>query len=184
MALAPVPENIKHYRILRKLGEGGMGVVYAAHDERLDRHVAIKMIRESTGDESAQRRFWREARSAAGVNHPNICQIHEIGEENGRPFIVMELLEGESLAERLDRGPLSAADAIVVMLGLLAALEALHRREIVHRDLKPSNVFLTAHGPKVLDFGLARSVQLTQEETEAPTITALTLPGAFLGTPH
>jgi eukaryotic-like serine/threonine-protein kinase len=184
MALAVAPENIKHYRILRKLGEGGMGVVYAAHDERLHRHVAIKMIRECTADESAQRRFWREARAAAGVNHPNVCQIHDIGEENGRPFIVMELLEGESLAERLDRGRFSAADAIAVMLGLLAALEALHRREIVHRDLKPSNVFLTAHGPKVLDFGLACAFHPTATETHVSTITALTLTGVFLGTPH
>jgi eukaryotic-like serine/threonine-protein kinase len=184
MSLAPAPENIKHYRILRKLGEGGMGVVYVAHDERLDRHVAIKMIRESTVDGRAQQRFWREGRAAAGVNHPNVCQIHDIGEENGRPFIVMELLEGESLAERLDRGSLSAADAIPVMLGLLAALEALHRREIVHRDLKPSNVFLTAHGPKVLDFGLARTFQAAPAETEVSTIAALTLPGTFLGTPH
>ncbi len=161
-----------------------MGVVYAAHDERLDRHVAVKMIRESSEDAWAQRRFWREARSGAGVNHPNVCQIYEIGEENGRSFIVMELLEGESLAERLHRGPLSAADAIPVMLGLLAALEALHRREIVHRDLKPSNVFLTAHGPKVLDFGLARAIQPASTETEVSIITALTLPGTFLGTPH
>lgn len=161
-----------------------MGVVYAAHDERLDRHVAVKMIRESSEDAWAQRRFWREARSAAGVNHPNVCQVYEIGEENGRSFIVMELLEGESLAERLHHGPLSAADAIPVMLGLLAALEALHRREIVHRDLKPSNVFLTAHGPKVLDFGLARAIQPASTETEVSAITALTLPGTFLGTPH
>ena len=161
-----------------------MGVAYAAHDERLQRNVAIKMIRETCGDEQAQRRFWREARAAAGVNHPNVCQIHEISEENGRPFIVMELLEGESLAERLDRGPLSVADAVPVMLGMLAALEALHCREIVHRDLKPSNVFLTAHGPKVLDFGLARTFQPAPADAEGPTATALTLPGAFLGTPH
>jgi serine/threonine protein kinase len=183
MAFVPASGTIQHYRILRKLGEGGMGVVYVAHDERLQRRVAIKVIRETCGDEQAQRRFWREARTAAGVNHPNVCQIHEFGEENGRPFIVMELLEGESLAERLDRGPLSVADAIAVMLGILAALEALHRREIVHRDLKPSNIFLTVNGPKVLDFGLACTFQPAPAGAEGP-ITALTVPGVCLGTPH
>jgi serine/threonine protein kinase len=139
-------ERIGHYRFVRKLGEGGMGVVYEAHDERLQRPVAIKMLRQAGLDEQASKRLWREARAAAAVNHPNVCQIYEIGEENGVLFIAMELLHGESLATVLDRGPLPAADATQIMLGVLVALEALQRREIVHRDLKPSNIFQTAHG--------------------------------------
>ncbi len=153
---APLPARIGHYAIVRKLGEGGMGVVYAARDDRLGREVALKTMAALVRDETGRRRFWREARAAASVNHPNVCQIYEIGEEGGELFIAMELLEGEPLSERLRRGPLSAAQAVPVGLGMLAALSALHARGIVHRDLKPSNVFLTAHGVKLLDFGLAR----------------------------
>ena len=141
-----------------------MGVVYAARDERLERIVALKTMsmRDGSttsspgGDETARKRFWREARAAASVNHPNVCQIYEIGEDDGQLFIAMELLEGEALADRLRRGPLSVSEAVPVALGMLAALSALHARGIVHRDLKPSNVFLTPHGVKLLDFGLAR----------------------------
>ena len=149
------PERIGHYTVERKLGEGGMGVVYAARDERLGRTIALKTLSAPAGDETARQRLWREARAAASVNHPNVCQIHEIGEEDGRLFIAMELLEGETLDDRLHGGPLAPAEAIPIGLGILAALGALHGRGIVHRDLKPSNVFLTPHGVKVLDFGLA-----------------------------
>jgi serine/threonine protein kinase/Flp pilus assembly protein TadD len=176
-----LPDQIGQYRILHKIGEGGMGVVYSAHDPRLDRRVAIKVIREAATDEQARRRFWREARAAAGVSHPNICQIYEVGEQDGAPYLVMELLEGESLAERLRRGRLPLEEAVAVMLGVLAALEALHRRELVHRDLKPSNVFLTPHGPKLLDFGLARTWQVGPD---AATLGDLTQPGTILGTPR
>jgi serine/threonine protein kinase len=162
-ATAPIPEGlparIGHYAIARKLGEGGMGVVYAARDERLERIVAVKTMSTMSPvahDETARKRFWREARAAASVNHPNVCQIYEIGEDRGRLFIAMELLEGESLAECLRRGPLSVSRAVPIALSMLAALSALHARGIVHRDLKPSNVFLTPHGVKLLDFGLAR----------------------------
>ena len=151
-----LPERIGRYAIERKLGEGGMGVVYAARDDRLERTIAVKTLTAPASDETARQRLWREARAAASVNHPNICQIYEIGEDGGRLFIAMELLEGEALAERLRQGPLTAAQALPIGLGMLAALSALHARGIVHRDLKPSNVFLTAHGVKVLDFGLAR----------------------------
>ena len=123
-----VPARIGHYAIVRKIGEGGMGVVYAARDERLDRQVALKTMSSLGDDETARRRFWREARSAASVNHPNVCQIYEIGEDGGELFIAMELLEGEVLAERLRRGPLSAAEAVPIGLGMLAALSALHAR--------------------------------------------------------
>jgi serine/threonine protein kinase len=151
-----LPARIGRYAIERKLGEGGMGVVYAARDDRLERTIALKTLSALVNDETARQRLWREARAAASVNHPNICQIYEIGEDGGRLFIAMELLEGEALSERLRRGPLSASETVPIGLGMLAALSALHARGIVHRDLKPSNVFLTAHGVKLLDFGLAR----------------------------
>jgi len=174
------PERIGHYRLTHKLGEGGMGVVYAAHDERLERPVAIKMLRQAGMDEQASKRLWREARAAAAVNHPSICQIYEIGEEAGELFLAMELLEGESLAQRLERGSLPAPDAIQIMLGVLVALETLQRREIVHRDLKPSNIFQTAHGIKLLDFGLAAPVKSLNPNFE--TETALTAAGTVVGT--
>jgi len=175
------PSRLGRYRVLHRLGQGGMGVVYAAEDESLGRRVAIKTIAEP--DESARRRFRREARAAAGVNHPNVCQVYEIGEDGGQLFIAMELLEGESLTERLARGPMPTAEAIALGRGILQALGALHQKGIVHRDLKPSNAFLTVHGVKLLDFGLARPLprELTQS---VETGTALTRPGLLVGTPR
>jgi eukaryotic-like serine/threonine-protein kinase len=175
-----LPSRIGHYAIAHKLGEGGMGVVYAARDERLQRTVALKMMSSIANDDTARKRFWREARAAASVNHPNICQIYEIGEDGGVLFIAMELLEGEVLSERLRHGPLSAADSVQVALGMLAALSALHLRGIVHRDLKPSNVFLTAHGVKLVDFGLARP----ELEESLNTVTGVTRAGVIVGTPR
>jgi TolB-like protein/tRNA A-37 threonylcarbamoyl transferase component Bud32 len=172
-------ETIRHYRLGRKLGEGGMGVVWAARDERLDRPVAIKMIREPA-DPQARSRLWREARMAAAINHPNICQLYEVVEEGDELFLVMELLEGESLAARLRRGPCTTAETTRIGLEMLAGLEALHQRSFVHRDLKPSNIFLTPHGVKLLDFGLARAVESGSEQTA----TQLTQPGTVLGTSH
>jgi eukaryotic-like serine/threonine-protein kinase len=187
IANAPIPEGlparIGHYAIARKLGEGGMGVVYAARDERLERTVALKTMSTMSSlahDETARKRFWREARAAASVNHPNVCQIYEIGEDDGRLFIAMELLEGEALAECLRRGPLSVSRAVPVALSMLAALSALHARGIVHRDLKPSNVFLTPHGVKLLDFGLARP----QLEPSPGSAEGLTRTGIMMGTPR
>jgi eukaryotic-like serine/threonine-protein kinase len=158
-----------------------MGVVYAARDERLGREVALKMMTALAEGETARKRFWREARAAASVNHPNVCQLYEIGEEQGELFIAMELLQGETLAERLKRGPLNVAEALPMGLGMLAALAALHARGIVHRDLKPSNVFLTAHGVKLLDFGLARE---SAEAVPLGTALDLTSPGMMMGTPR
>jgi serine/threonine protein kinase len=174
------PARIGHYAIARKLGQGGMGIVYAARDERLERTVALKTLSSFADNDTARQRFWREARAAASVNHPNVCQIHEIGEEAGTLFIAMELLEGESLADRLRRGPLPVSEALPIALGMLAALSALHNRGLVHRDLKPSNVFLTAHGVKLLDFGLARVESASSRE---PAV-ALTQSGVVVGTPH
>ena len=172
-----MPETIAHYHVVSKLGEGGMGVVYAATDERLQRRVALKMVR-GTGDQRSRERLWREARAAASVSHPNVCQLYEIGEANGELFIAMELLEGEPLSARLARGPIPLPESVDITLAVLSALEAIHARGIVHRDLKPSNIFLTAHGIKLLDFGLA--VQEVSEQTQA----GITMAGTVMGTPH
>ena len=152
------PARIGQYAIERKLGEGGMGVVYAARDERLKRTVALKMMSSLASDERARTRFWREARVAASVNHPNVCQIYEISEDHGELFIAMELLDGEALSERVRKGPLSIADALPIEFGILAALSAnLHvSPHRPPRSQATTNVFLTPHNVKLLDFGLAR----------------------------
>ena len=173
-----VPDRIGHYVIERKLGEGGMGVVYSARDERLHRGVAIKTMSSLASDETARQRFWREARAAASVNHPNVCQIYEIGEHQGELFIAMELLEGEALSEQLRRGSVSVSKALPIAFGMLGALSALHQRGVIHRDLKPSNVFITPHGVKLLDFGLARP------KLESTLATGLTRTGILMGTPR
>lgn len=170
--------RVGQYEIEHRLGEGAMGVVYAARDTRLDRTVAIKMIRTAGGDATARERLWREARAAASVSHPNVCQIYDIGEHEGDLFIAMELLEGESLATRVAGGALPVQQAVDVALGMLSALSAVHARGVIHRDLKPSNVFLTSHGVKLLDFGLARSLAETRIEDR------LTMPGTAVGTPR
>ncbi len=170
------------YRVVGKLGEGGMGIVYTALDEHGAR-VALKVIRDSGDDPLTRKRFEREARVASRVDHPGVCRILGIGEADGAPYIAMELLEGESLAERMKRGALSLADTVSLGLGVLAALGAIHDAGLVHRDLKPSNVFLTADGPKLLDFGLARPVALA-ESADGLTRSVLTQAGEILGTPH
>jgi serine/threonine protein kinase/tetratricopeptide (TPR) repeat protein len=178
-----LPVRIGHYTIARKIGEGGMGVVYAARDERLERTVALKTMSSLAQDEVARKRFWREARAAASVNHPNVCQLYEIGEDGGELFIAMELLAGESLAERIAKGAFSVVDALPVGLGVLAALQALHEKGVVHRDLKPSNVFLTPHGVKLLDFGLARPSD-PELANSLSSEAALTRAGMLVGTPR
>jgi serine/threonine protein kinase len=174
-----IPTRIGHYAIRRKLGAGGMGVVYEASDERLKRTVAVKMMLAVAHDETARKRFWREARAAASVNHPHVCQIYEVGEADGTLFIAMELLDGEPLSEQLKRGALSVEQAVPIAIDMLAALGAIHAGGIVHRDLKPSNVFLGRYGVKLLDFGLARP----EMNTMVDTIDGLTRAGAVLGTP-
>ena len=172
-----MPERIGHYRIVRQIGRGGMGIVYEAVDEVLQRSVALKTILPSA-DPQMRDRLIREARAAAAVSHPNICQLFEIGEHEGDPYLAMELLDGQALVERLEEGAMPPADALATALAILSALDALHRRSIVHRDLKPSNVFLSKHGVKLLDFGLARPFAVSVDDT------ALTLPGILLGTPR
>ncbi len=155
-----------------------MGVVYAARDERLQRDVAIKLLRDAAAF-GGRERVWREARAAAAVSHPNVCHVYEVGEEDHAIYIVMEMLEGEPLSARLLRGALPVRDAVAVALGILAALEALHSRGIVHRDLKPANVFLTPHGIKLLDFGLAHGLSHDATRTDI----GLTATGVVSGTP-
>src|SRR5262245_9194686 len=156
-----------------------MGVVYAARDERLGRTVALKTMSSLASDETARKRFWREARAAATVSHPNICQIYEIGEDKGELFIAMELLDGSPLSEEMRQGPMNVSRTASIGLGMLAALAALHTGGIIHRDLKPSNVFLTSHGVKLLDFGLARP----EFEEARHTPKAITQAGTLMGTP-
>jgi serine/threonine protein kinase len=175
-----LPDTVGHYRVLRKLGEGGMGVVYAARDSRLERDVALKMIRAASGDPNARARLWREARAAARVSHPNVCQLFDVGEVDGELFLAMELLDGEPLATRVASGAVPVREALAIAIGILGALESLHRQGIVHRDLKPSNVFLTAHGIKLLDFGLARWTDPDQTAADP----GLTQTGMVLGTPR
>src|SRR5579864_5053737 len=177
------PDRIGPYQITAKLGEGGMGVVFHAQDTRLNRAVALKMIRNSGDDENLRKRFLREAQSAARVSHPSICRLYDIGEEDGHPFLVMELLEGESLAGRLGRGPMGLAESVQVTLSMLSALAALHRCSILHRDLKPCNVFLSTQGVKLLDFGLAKPIPL-EHDPEGHTATEITREGVIAATPR
>jgi TolB-like protein/predicted Ser/Thr protein kinase len=156
-----------------------MGVVYAATDDLLNRDVAVKVLhRDRAEDDTSRQRFWREARLAARVNHPRICQLYDVGEADGQLFIAMERLAGESLAARLRGGAVPVNDSIRIALEVLEALEALHRHGIVHRDLKPSNIFLTPHGAKVLDFGVAGVEASSTSVTQQP----LTGAGTTIGT--
>jgi serine/threonine protein kinase len=148
-------QTVAHYRIVEQIGAGGMGVVCKAIDTKLDRTVALKFV-QATGA-SDQERLEREARAASALNHPDICTVHDFHQERSYRFIVMEHLEGETLRDRLARGPLPEAEAVALVLRVAAALAAAHERNIVHCDLKPGNIFLTRNGAiKVLDFGIAR----------------------------
>lgn len=178
-------ETIGHYRIRRKIGQGAMGVVYEGWDERLQRPVAVKTIDEATESSAARNRLWREARSLARVNHPHVCQIYDVLEEGEALVLVMELLDGQSLADRLLTEAICVREALEVERQMLEALQALHDQGIVHRDLKPSNVFLTRHGVKLLDFGLARTPAAASniDPDETRTAEAFTATGAIIGTP-
>jgi serine/threonine protein kinase/Tfp pilus assembly protein PilF len=179
-----IDETVSHYRIIEKLGQGGMGVVYKAEDTRLRRPVALKFLSDALSqDLSAVERFQREARAASGLNHPHISAVYDVGEHNGRPFIVMELLQGASLQQQIAAGPLRTDRIIELGIQLADALEVAHQQHIVHRDIKPGNIFVTArHEAKLLDFGLAKPALETIAEGAAPTEARLTGSGAVLGT--
>jgi hypothetical protein len=180
-----VGKTVSHYRIVRQLGAGGMGVVYAAEDPRLNRQVALKFVPEELAhDPHTLARLRSEARTASGLNHPNICTIYDIGEYEGRPFIVMELLKGQTLRERMETGRLKIQEAVDIGIQASEALVWAHGKDVIHRDIKPANLFLCDQGPlKILDFGLAKVIapQPGLEATLAPTVD-LTAVGVAVGT--
>ncbi|HEX7796832.1 MAG TPA: protein kinase [Vicinamibacterales bacterium] len=185
-------EMLGPYRVLQKLGEGGMGEVYRAKDTRLGRDVAVKVLSAHlSSDAGAKGRFEREAKAASSLNHPNICAVYDVGTQDDVHFLVMELVEGETLAARIERGPLQTSEILTIGTQIADALDKAHRKGLVHRDLKPANVILTKMGAKLLDFGLAKAVAAGADTPDVPatmlptmTKAMVTQHGAIVGTVH
>ncbi len=190
MALSP-GTRLGPYEIVSAIGAGGMGEVYKATDTRLSRTVAIKVLPPHwAADREMTQRFEREAQMVASLNHPNICVLHDVGTADGQGqspvvFLVMEFLDGETLTERIKRGPIPLDEALDIVIAVTDALDKAHRQGVIHRDLKPSNVMLTPSGPKLLDFGLAKTFAGAQDpaaQKDAAGLSGLTMPGMLIGT--
>src|SRR6516164_2854110 len=189
----PLPTGTKFgpYEIQSPLGAGGMGEVYRGRDTRLDRTVAIKILPSHLSDQpEARDRFDREARAISALNHPNICHLYDVGTQDGASYLVMEYLEGETLADRLRKGPLSLEQFLKIGIEICEGLETAHRSGVVHRDLKPGNIMLTKAGAKLMDFGLAKALATPAGQSSGLTITLstpaashpLTAKGTVMGT--